>query len=420
MAQQFLLRGTTLEDASRQASELYGPAARIVRAERVLDGGLGGFLGRRHVEVTVHIPDDGEPAVVAVEPAGPHVLTGRAGIAALLDDADRAEDEFLADASPLASPYGPMAWPAAGGSPGGPAGGPAGAAWGDADPDTDPGAGSGVGSRARWAAAAPTAAGSPVVGPAVADSTAAGSARPEQAPVSTQAMGFDELLERLRSEVVLETRVPDVLSAPGDLVLVAGLGDTAFDVARDMARDGSRWELWSANADGAAADSSALPSEGAESLRRAHAGTALGAARAGDSGLDGLRPGDERLEGLRFGRRRLGGAPLGNRRDAEAARARGVETETAAVVACSLGSAVDGLPLVGLARELGADQVWLVVDARHKADETADWVAVACAQLPVDALAVVGARETRSASSINSLGIPVGWVDGSPAPRTVL
>ena len=144
MAQQFLLRGTTLEDASRQASELYGPAARIVRAERVLDGGLGGFLGRRHVEVTVHIPDDGEPAVVAVEPAGPHVLTGRAGIAALLDDADRAEDEFLADASPLASPYGPMAWPAPGGSPGGPAG----AAWGDADSDADPGAGSGAGSGA--------------------------------------------------------------------------------------------------------------------------------------------------------------------------------------------------------------------------------------------------------------------------------
>ncbi|WP_136612009.1 hypothetical protein [Sinomonas albida] len=417
MAQQFLLRGTTLEDASRQASELYGPAARIVRAERVLDGGLGGFLGRRHVEVTVHIPDDGDPAVVAVEPAGPHVLTGRAGIAALLDDADRAEDEFLADASPLASPYGATSWPAPGGSLGGLAdAGPAGAAWGDADPDADPVAGSG----ARWAAAAPAAASSPAVGPAVADSTAAGSTRPGQAAVSTQAMGFDELLERLRSEVVVETRVPDVLSAPGDLVLVAGLGDTAFDVARDMARDGSRWELWSASTDGAAADSSTSPSAGAESLRRAHAGTALGAARAGDSGPDGLRPGDERLDGLRLGRRRLGGAPLGNRRDAEAARARGVETETAAVVSCSLGSAVDGLPLVGLARELGADQVWLVVDARHKADETADWVAAACAQLPVDALAVVGARETRSASSINSLGIPVGWVDGSPAPRTVL
>ncbi|WP_422934637.1 hypothetical protein [Sinomonas sp. P47F7] len=339
MAQQFLLRGTTLEDASRQAAELYGPEARIVRAERVLDGGIGGFLGRRHVEVTVHVPGDGEPAVVAVEPAIPHVLAGRAGIAALLDDADRAEDSLRA------------------------AGGPSG-----------------------------SAAASTAVRQAVSRAVS-----PEA--VSTQAVGFDELLERLRSEVVLEERVPVPLSAPGDLILVAGLGDTASGVARDMARDGSRWELYDASPD-------------------------LGGADVGDAGSEGL-PAGSLSPGLspgslRLGSLRLGGVLLGSRRDAMAARARGVETETAVVVACSLGSVADGLPFLGLAASLGADQVWFVADARHKPEETADWVAAARAHLPVDALAVVGARETRTARSINGLGIPVGWVDGSPAPRTVL
>ncbi|WP_415855486.1 hypothetical protein [Sinomonas sp. G460-2] len=342
MAQQFLLRGTTLEDASRQAAELYGPEVRIVRAERVLDGGIGGFLGRRHVEVTVHVPDDGEPAVVAVEPAIPHVLAGRAGIAALLDDADRTEDSLRA------------------------AGRPSGSA---------------------AASAASTAV----------RQTVSRAVSPEA--VSTQAVGFDELLERLRSEVVLDERVPVPLSAPGDLVLVAGLGDTASCVARDMARDGSRWELYDASLDLGSADVGDSDSEGQPQ----------------GSLSPGLSPGS-----LRLGSLRLGGASLRSRRDAMAARARGVETETAVVVACSLGSVADGLPFLGLAASLGADQVWLVADARHKPEETADWVAAARAHLPVDALAVVGARETRTAHSINGLGIPVGWVDGSPAPRTVL
>ncbi|NUP74394.1 MAG: hypothetical protein HOQ07_07075 [Sinomonas sp.] len=281
---------------SRQAAELYGPEARIVRAERELDGGLGGFLGRRHIEVTVHVPDDGDRAVVAVEPAVPHVLAGRAAIAALLDEADLIEDALRPTAEP---------------------------------------------------------------------------------PLSTEAVGFDELLERLRGEMILEARIPALLSAPGDLVLVAGLGEAAFGVARSMAADGSRWELRSA--------------------------------------------GPESLPGLAdFGHPRLGSAPLGVLRDATAARARGVETETAVVVACDLGPVADGLPHLGLAAGLCADQVWLVVDARHKPDETAEWVSAVKSQVPVDALAVLGARETRTAHSVNELGIPVGWVDGSPAPRTVL
>jgi hypothetical protein len=111
---------------------------------------------------------------------------------------------------------------------------------------------------------------------------------------------------------------------------------------------------------------------------------------------------------------------LTGRWDAVAARAAAVEEGTAALVACSLGRVADGLPHLEAAAELAADQVWLVVDARHKAEDTAEWADRVRGTLPVDALAVLGAGETRTAHTVNRLGIPLGWVDGSPAPRTVL
>ena len=64
---------------------------------------------------------------------------------------------------------------------------------------------------------------------------------------------------------------------------------------------------------------------------------------------------------------------------------------------------------------LSADQVWVVVDAGRKHEDTARWVGVLSAQLNVTAVAVVGAAETGSPESVNGLGLPVGWIDGRPA-----
>lgn len=313
MAQQFQLRGASLEDLTREAAETYGAAARIVRAERVLDGGLGGFLGRRHIEVTVLVPDDDDP-VVTLAPAVPHALTARTGIAALLQEAESAEDALhTADR------------PTTGRSGGGPAEGPVDGA-------------------------------------------------PPRA-VSTEATDFEALLQRLRREVDAGD-VPAPLSAPGDLVLVLGVGGAAGAVAQSMAehaglaehpRQEARWELYGAGA--------------VVLADRPH---------------------------------------LAGRWDAVTARAAAVEAGRAALVACSLGTVADGLPHLEGAAELAADQVWLVVDARHKPEDTADWADRVRGTLPVDALAVLGAGETRTAHTVNRLGIPLGWVDGSPAPRTVL
>lgn len=268
-----MLKGSGLEALTREAVALYGPEARIVRAERVLDGGLRGLLGRRHIEATVLVPEPTAPAV-------PHALAGRAGIAALLDDADRAEALMHT-------------------------------------PD-----------------------------------------------VSTQGERFDALLEQLRAEFdAPEPRVPQVLDGVGDFVLVVGRDGAALEVVTSMAA----WE----------------PGRGllAGSLER----------------------------------------PL----DAIAARADAVERSVALLAAFTLGP-LDALgPSLDAAAALKPDQVWLVVDARHKPDETTEWVEAAASRLgiaglTVDALAVVGAAETRTPHTVNGLGLPVGWVDGSPAPRTVL
>ncbi|GAA1136178.1 hypothetical protein [Nesterenkonia lutea] len=52
----YVLKGTSLAKLGAQALAEYGPRARIVSAERVTRGGIGGFLAREHFEATVEVP----------------------------------------------------------------------------------------------------------------------------------------------------------------------------------------------------------------------------------------------------------------------------------------------------------------------------------------------------------------------------
>jgi hypothetical protein len=298
LAQQYLLSGSSLEQLSRQAAEQYGADARIVRAERVLDAGLAGFLGRRHLEVTVQVPDGDDGPRRSAAPAL-HVLAGRSGIAALLESADSAEEDANRTMGRAA----------------------------DLPPVTE--------------------------------------------VVSTQSGIFSDLLARL-GEDVRPVPVPAPLCGPGNLVLVMGLEETARSVTRSMA------EL----------------SHGAGTARSL-------LYTAGGVGF----PDRPHLHGWL---------------DVARAREHAAEQGSAILAACALGSVREGLPHLDGAPLLGADQVWVVVDARHKPDETQEWVDQVRVRMRVDALAVVGAGETRSAASVNELRIPLGWVDGRPAPRTVL
>ncbi|OMH23510.1 hypothetical protein BKD30_11255 [Tersicoccus phoenicis] len=217
------------------------------------------------------------------------------------------------------------------------------------------------------------------VDPETAD-PASGPVGPEADTPATRGRDFAALLTRLDGDEGYipapgprpGPSVPRVLDAAGDLVLVLGVGDRALGAARTMAT-ATGGQLHTA---GTCADPT-LPR--VQTPRSAIAARA-GAVRAGTSAVVGYGLGSP--------------ASLGTR----------------AEVTAQLSTAVG----------LGADQVWLVVDARHKPEDIAPWARRVGSRVPVDALAVVGVQETATPGTVNDLGLPVGWVDGGPAARAFL
>ncbi|WP_334172903.1 hypothetical protein [Sinomonas sp.] len=105
---------------------------------------------------------------------------------------------------------------------------------------------------------------------------------------------------------------------------------------------------------------------------------------------------------------------LEGRREAAAAREQGAALGKPVVVAFGLGRPAWTASNAAAAERLRADQVWLVVDARHKHADTASWVAAVQTRLVVHALAVTGIGETSTPGTVERLGVPVGWTDQSP------
>ncbi|WIB61901.1 hypothetical protein DEJ13_08735 [Curtobacterium sp. MCLR17_007] len=79
----------TLDDLRVAVRTEFGPGARIVSAERVTSGGIGGLFRKAHVEATVEVPAASDPPVARIAIADGPVQ--RIGIAALLADAEAAE-----------------------------------------------------------------------------------------------------------------------------------------------------------------------------------------------------------------------------------------------------------------------------------------------------------------------------------------
>ncbi|TFD87325.1 hypothetical protein E3T61_16075 [Cryobacterium lactosi] len=101
------LEGSTLPELQARVLAEHGDGARIIAAEQVTVGGIRGFFAKRHIEVTVEVPD--APVQVLVERGSQRrraarvrdEMTTRLGIAALLDEADAAETLLRTDpASP--------------------------------------------------------------------------------------------------------------------------------------------------------------------------------------------------------------------------------------------------------------------------------------------------------------------------------
>jgi hypothetical protein len=195
-----------------------------------------------------------------------------------------------------------------------------------------------------------------------------------EAPVSTAGANFAALLEELGNDYAAvppavdrslpsrgtaPAKAPALLAGAGDLVVLLGLGDDALGPALEMS----------------------LAAGGCD-VRTGGSLTAFGHLHIQD------------------------------RQGATAARAAAVDTGQTVLLAFGLGRPRDVTGHAALMSSLGADQAWAVVDARRKAEDTEAWLKALREQVPVDALAVVGAEDTLSPGTVYALGLPVGWQDG--------
>ncbi|TFD65260.1 hypothetical protein [Cryobacterium ruanii] len=156
--------------------------------------------------------------------------------------------------------------------------------------------------------------------------------------------------------------VPAPLTRPGDLVLIVGLEQDPITVARLMLR----------------------------------------VAGAGELRISGAVANDqiERVD---------------DRRGAVLARALGVEIGHSTFIAYGIEPSTDVIARAATLAAIGADQVWVVVDASRKTEDTIRWVNLVVTVVQVHAVAALGRQFTTSPATVDDLGLPVEWMDGRVA-----
>ena len=204
-----------------------------------------------------------------------------------------------------------------------------------------------------------------------AERTERDSAGPKTPPVipaiSTQGEGFEMLMSDLKeysdldpnAGLVKAVGVPKLHDEPGGLVLFVGLGDDAMVVARSLARS-VRWS---------------------------------------DLRIGGRIPGEALPR-------------VDDRRTAAEFRAHCIAVGSVGLLAWGVGIGPGGVHASAAAlRAIDADQIWIVVDASRKAEDTAAWVGALRASVPATAIATLHGVETATPDSADALGLPIGWSD---------
>ncbi|WP_058726009.1 hypothetical protein [Curtobacterium luteum] len=296
--------GATLEAVRDAVREEFGPAARIVAAERVTTPGIAGLFRKAHVEATVEVPapDEAPTAVVAIAD-GP---VQRAGIAALLADAEAAEARIAAH-----------------------------------------------------------------------DGTG-----------STRADAFASVLDGFVADGIAPASAPAVRSLPDQV-------GSRLQAVTDTRPGGAARFL----DDAAVLDERAAPSGAAlapvlpvvPTVRSADGDLVLLVGRAGDV---------DAVAGLFATRHALRPTAAADRRSGILARADGVR-DGATVLAVA---AWDDAATI---EALGADQVWLVVDAGRKTEDAAAMLRAVAARVAVAGVVAIGSAETATPESVHLLGVPV-------------
>jgi hypothetical protein len=319
------LDGSSLEELKAKVLAEHGSRARVISVETVTTGGIGGFFGHRHYEITVEVQDGPEAPVHYGQ---------------LRDTA----------AKPGAAPS-TSAAPASRATPASPA---------------------------KPAAARPTTAkpSAPMktgldalLDDADGEDTVSYQRAADGFPVSTSSREFANILDELETvtatpqpnEPSKPLPVPTLLTGHGDLVVIIGLGKDALPVAKTMAAAVGRAEI----------------------------------ATSGTLDATGL-------------------ARVADRRDALLARARGVERRETLFVAVGVTSGgVHASSQATTIAQLRADQIWAVVDASRKAEDTARWIRKVSSVVQLDAVVGVQRDATMTPETINTLGLPVTWEYGN-------
>jgi hypothetical protein len=103
----FQLRGRRLDELTAKIRAEHGPRARIIRAERITQGGVGGLFAKRFFEVTVEVTSRERPSAVA--PSASTRVSAGGTLADLLAQADASEGTVLGGPAAGGSSYGGLA-----------------------------------------------------------------------------------------------------------------------------------------------------------------------------------------------------------------------------------------------------------------------------------------------------------------------
>lgn len=406
MSKRLLLEGTDLDALMIRVRAELGPRARVVKAERVRSGGVGGFFAKERFELTVDVPDDGAggvrmaaaPATRGLgEPVGSDAaFTTPVGIDALLAAADAADRHAAAPATGL-NPAGPASNEVsteqntfvtvldsvrqlAAQTPPGSAGsavvaGTAGSAGERSGGYGQPGRGRGQ--------SRPT-------GDALQGEVIARAVTPAEFVVvrrtgatlrELSSLGLPRRIlaklpqtqERYTLSQVLSfvPRAPEVVRDPAAVIVVAGQGEAVIDAAAAIARR----------------------------VGVPDSGVALAGRLAPHTGY-----GPWVLTGVSA--RRL--------------RAATVESESPLVVALGVGTdASDWAIASALVASFDPDQVWAVVEADRNVLDIRRWMAATSENRRYDAITATTVASTTAPAAILDFDTPVGIIDGLPATAVV-
>ncbi|KQO64896.1 hypothetical protein [Curtobacterium sp. Leaf261] len=406
--------GSSLDDLRASIREEFGPAARIVAAEKVTTGGLGGLFRKHHFEAIVEVPSPGESPVARVAIASDGRT--RAGILALLEDAESAETSLTDVPMTRAARRSRRA--------------------ADRPVDAPP-----VSARASTAVVLPTPVSTSMPAPMSGHGAghgvghrAADGAAPDLVPnadpvLATRSDAFASIMD----DFTFNGLAPDVSLGEA---LASSSGDVV-DRPREGARDGSVTTVGrsggpapalqsgtaviapdATHTDGGPVDARSALEAVALSRTGGTAQVARTSAPIDAAGLP-MAPAVMRADGdlvVVVGRARdaeiVTGAlarthgvqvvEAGDRRGAILARAAGVQGGhgVASAFAWSTDSA-DRL------RGIGADQVWVVVDAERKHEDTARVLRAVSGTVPLAGIVAVGMGETSSPETVHMFGLPV-------------